>query len=84
MYVVIHHQIQDPKAFWGILEQVPAPPPGLRNIMFFPSMDNASAFCVYEADSVESLRRFIDDGLGASSRNSYYPINAEAALGLPA
>lgn len=83
MYVLIHHQIQDAKAFWETVEQDPTPPAGMKVVTFFPSTDNTAAFCLYEADSTEALRRFVDGALGTSSRNSYYPVNADAAVGLP-
>jgi hypothetical protein len=58
-------------------------PPGILPRQFCPSKDLSAATCVWEADSVDAVRDYIDSMLGDSSDNTYFEINTEYALGVP-
>lgn len=88
MYVLIHHKIKDIEAFWEILEREEkegeAPPAGITPYpVFYPTTDDQNAFCMYKADSLDTLRNYVDSGLGESSENTYFVVNEEVAQGLP-
>jgi hypothetical protein len=86
MYVAIVHQVQDAQAFLSRGEPLDDPsnaPPGVVPRQFCPSKDLSMATCVWEADSLDAVRDYIDSTLGHSSDNTYFEINSEYALGLP-
>ena len=85
MHVVIQHRIKDPDQFFaGDPEEVASGgPPGTRGKQFLVSDDRSSAVCLWEADSVESLREYMDGLTGDSSENTYFEVDSEISMGLP-
>jgi hypothetical protein len=89
MYVSVHHMITDPQK-WGqvthrmmaVVEQGQLPQ-GLKALMFLPGADGRKADCLWEAQSLDTLRNFLDGEIGTAARNDYFQINAAAAFGLP-
>ena len=85
MYIIAQHQISDPQKFWDkakvVLSDLPA---GLKFHQTFPNKDGNFTLCVWEADSVEQLQRWLDDVTRSLSTNTYYEVDAELAMGLPA
>jgi hypothetical protein len=90
MYVSIHHTIKDAQKWDQTVKNITTAmeqgrvPQGLKPLMYLPSVDGRQANCVWEAGSMESLKAFMDRGTGGAAQNEYFPINAQAALGLPA
>ncbi len=89
MYVSVHHTITDPQK-WGqtsqnimALTQQGRLPQGLKGLIFLPSVDGRKADCVWEANSVDTLKNFLERETGTSAKNEYIPIKADAAFGLP-
>ena len=89
MLVSVHHTITDrqkweqiTKSMMTLLEQGRLPQ-GLKGLMYLPAADGAKADCVWEAQSLETLRSFLDREIGTAARNDYFQINTEAAFGLP-
>jgi len=58
-------------------------PKGLNALLFIPSTDSRKAVSVWEADSVENLKRFLEPLSGGAVRAEYFQINPERAYGLP-
>jgi hypothetical protein len=85
MHVVIQHRITDPEQFFaGDPEQVATGgPPGVRGRQFIVSQDKSAAVCLWEADSVESLRDYMDGLTGDSAENTYFEVDGEMSMGLP-
>jgi hypothetical protein len=85
MNVVIQHRIKDPERFFaGDPEEVAnGGPPGVKGRQFFVSQDRSAAVCLWEADSVESLRNYMDGLTGDSAENTYFEVDAEISMGLP-
>ena len=85
MHVVIQHRIRDPEQFFaGDPEQVASGgPPGVKGRQFFVSQDRSEAVCLWEADSVESLRTYMEGLTGDSADNTYFEVDAEISMGLP-
>lgn len=83
MFIAIEHDIHDPARFQQCAEGAMPPPPGLHVHLFLPARDLTRATCLYEAESLERVRAFVDTALGDSSTQSYFPIAEDHALGLP-
>ena len=83
MFIVIDHEIHDAAKFQSRAESAMPPPEGLHVHMFLPAEDLSRATCLYEADSVDPVRRFVDGALGDSATNRYVPIAEAHAMGLP-
>ena len=92
MYVVVYHQFKDPQAAFARGEKLiknEGAPTGVRGLQFYPSREGTAASCLWEADSVEDVRHYVDSTLGDSSDNTCWEVNAEFAfserpLGIPA
>ena len=89
MYVTVHHTITDPKKWeqlskdMGTMVEQGRVPNGLKGLMYLPTVDGRKADCLWEAQSVDALRNFLDRQIGTAARNEYYQINTDAAFGLP-
>ena len=84
MYVVVNHAISDASKFWAAAESVATGlPDGLKVIHTFPSPDGRKAVCVWEADSVESVRRFLDPATAGAARNDYFESPNKEGMAMP-
>jgi hypothetical protein len=89
MYVAIHHSITDPKKWDEVTKKIEPMieqgklPAGLKALSYLPSTDGRRADCLWEVDSLENLKRFLDPETSAAARNEYFQINSELAFGLP-
>ncbi len=85
MHVVVQHQITDPESFFAhsVEEVAQNAPPGVRARQFIVSQDKTAAVCLWEADSVDALRSYMDPLTGAASENTYFEVDAETSVGLP-
>ena len=88
MHVVIRHYVSDPlkwdrstKNIMAMIEQHRLPT-GMKPLEFLPSVDGRNADCVWEADSLGALQKFIERET-AGARNEYFEVKEEAAVGLP-
>jgi hypothetical protein len=52
-------------------------------IQFYPSKDKVDVFCLWETESKDELREYVDATLGDSTKNTYFEVDAEIARGLP-
>jgi hypothetical protein len=89
MHAVIHHYISDPakwdrsvKNIMSMVEQHRLPS-GLKPLEYLPSADGRNADCVWEAESLGALKRFIERETSLAARNEYFEVREEAAIGLP-
>ena len=82
MYVIIEHEISDPRAFWGAADGIDLPDE-LTLHQSLPSKDGTKAICVWEADSLMDVEAFVERAVGAWSRNTYYAVAEDKAFGLP-
>jgi hypothetical protein len=88
MHAVIRHYISDPakwdrsvKNIMSMVEQQRLPR-GFKPLEYLPSVDGRNADCVWEAESLGALQKFMDrETTGA--RNEYFEVKDEAAIGLP-
>ncbi len=89
MYVSVHHIITDTRKWEQITQKMTTAveqgklPQGLKGLMYLPGTDGRKADCLWEAQSVDALKTFLDREIGNAARNEYFQINAHAAFGLP-
>lgn len=85
MYVSVHHTIKDPASFQTRGQQLQGgAPDGLAPLQFLPAVNGQRASCLWEGDSVDTVRDLIDGCLGDSSDQEYFVVAEEYAFGLPA
>jgi hypothetical protein len=82
MYVSVIHTISDPTRFWSAAEESELPG-GVALHTTFPNPDGSKAVCLWEADSVDSVKDVIESTVGEVSSNEYFAVDAEKAQGLP-
>ncbi len=85
MYAVIQHRITDPEKFFsGDPEEVASGgPPGVRGRQFYPSTDRSQAVCLWECESVDQLRDYMESITAGAAENTYFEVSQEYAMGLP-
>jgi hypothetical protein len=83
MYVVVQHRIKDPQAAFSRGEKLvknEGAPAGVRGLQFYPSRDGSAVTCLWESDSVEAVREYVDTTLGEASENTCYELDVEHAF----
>jgi hypothetical protein len=70
-YIVAIHDISDPDRFWGAADPA-AIPPQVTLHATYPRGDGSRAVCLWEADSVDTVRDLIESVAGDSSRNEFF------------
>ncbi len=84
MFIVALHQITNKEAFLEagdtVINNVPV---GLKSLQFFPSADGTQAVCLWEGDSPEAVRDYLEPIIAKSSQNTYYTVDSKIAMGLP-
>jgi hypothetical protein len=91
MYVVVQHRFANPEVAFarGVkLIKNEGAPAGVRGLQFYPARDGSGATCLWEANSVADVQRYVDETLGDASENSSYEVDAEQSfarqpLGIP-
>jgi hypothetical protein len=83
MHVVAIHSISDPDKFWETADES-KPPEGVALHSAFPNEDGSRAVCLWEADSLDTVRQLVEDTVGDVSSNEFFEVNAGNAQGLPA
>ena len=85
MYLVVHHRVidrekflaTDPKDLGGNA------PSGVVVRHFLPATDASAADCLWEAGSLDTLRAYLDPATSGITENTYFEVDARAAMGLP-
>jgi hypothetical protein len=89
MHVFVQHNITDPQKWEQITQKMTKVieesrlPQGLKALMYLPSTDGRKANCLWEAQSVDAVKSFLDREIGSAARNEYFQINSQQAFGLP-
>ena len=83
MFVVVEHTITDADAFFKAAARVAEAPSGIKGLQFFPSISEDRAVCLWQADSIEALKGFLEPLSAQSSHNTYYEVNSTKSMGLP-
>lgn len=85
MYIVVNHHINNPEDFWASAQRnLPnLPEAGVQRVLnIFPNQTMDKATCVWEADSIEDLQRYLQEKLGSASHDACFQINEATAMGL--
>lgn len=81
MKIGVIHEISDAESFY---ERGPAitddAPDEFVIHQFHPAVDGTLATCIWEADSLDDLREFIDSSLGDASEQRYFEVDDAAEL----
>ena len=71
MFIVVQHNITNKDVFFGAGEAVVSDaPPGVKSLQFFPSTNREQAVCLWEGDSINAVRNYLDQKLGGSSQDA--------------
>jgi hypothetical protein len=82
MYIMVQHTISEPAAFWNAADPT-AISPQIKLHHTFPTPDGTRAVCIWEAESVETLRSFLEPATGRMSRNEYFPVENREGFARP-
>ncbi len=82
MYIVVEHEISNPKAFWDMAQSITLPS-HLRLHQTLPNGEGTKAVCLWEAEGVDEVRDFLEIAISKVSRNTYFAVEASNATGLP-
>jgi hypothetical protein len=80
MYVVAIHSISDPRAFWAAQLDLPE---GTTLPTAVPNADGTRGICIFESDSVDTVRNLVESAAGQISKNEYFAVDEQNAKGLP-
>jgi hypothetical protein len=84
MFISVKHTISNPQEFWSTAEKtLPNLPEGIKFHSSFPTADMATAFCLWEVDSLDRFKEYLEEQVGHVSTNDYYVIDEKSAIGLP-
>lgn len=85
MHIVVQHRIIDLDRFSSIdaAEVAGGGGPGLKLRQFLPPQDGSVATCLWQADSTDSLREYLDPATAGVTENTYIEVDEENAIGLP-
>jgi hypothetical protein len=50
---------------------------------FLPARDASAADCLWEVESLDALRDYLDPATRGISENTYFEVDSESAMGLP-
>jgi hypothetical protein len=86
VYFVVHHRVvdrdrflaTDPKDVGGNA------PAGVDVLQFLPARDASAADCLWDAESLDALRDYLDPATRGFCENTYFEVDADHAMGLPA
>ena len=84
LVIAQHTNITDPATFWAKAQSViAAVPAGTKVLSVFPSQDGKTGTCVWEAENVDDLQKFLDKESEGLATNYCYEVNEAVAIGLP-
>lgn len=84
MYVLVHHRVTDPERFWPTAQNaIPNLPPELTLHHTLSASDGDVATCLWEAESVDAVRDFLEPALGEFSSNTYARAENKEGIAVP-
>ena len=85
MYFRVNHTISNPGEFWARAQAaLPNLPEGIKIHGVYPNEGMDISTCIWEAQSEEQIKEYLEANTGDVSNNDYMVINAANAMGLPA
>lgn len=89
MHIGIHHIINDAQKWeqgtQSVMSKVKGGtlPAGVKPVLFIPATNKKTTFCVWEGDSVDAVKKFVESETGTAARNEYFEVDTKNSLGLP-
>ena len=84
MLIIAHHLISNPEKFWNAAkEHTKELPVTLKLHAVYPSTDQKTGTCIWEANSVQDVQQFVDKHTGKFAKNFCYEVNVKESMGLP-
>jgi hypothetical protein len=83
MYIMVQHTISEPAVFWNAVDPRNSLPPQVKLHHTFPTPDGTRAVCIWEAESVNAVRDFVEPLFGKVSRNEYFPVENREGFARP-
>jgi hypothetical protein len=83
MKIGVIHQISDPERAQEQGQTLFEPHEGIQLMQFVPSRDMRNATCIWESDSIDTVRELVDGALGDTSTQTYFEIATDQAVGVP-
>jgi hypothetical protein len=82
MYVVVHHRVTDGEKFLATSPQEIGgnAPTGVQVRHFLPARDASAADCLWEVESLDALRDYLDPATRDISENTYFEVASESAM----
>jgi len=85
MIIVVNHTIFNPENFWSVAQQsLPnLPEAGVKRVLqVMPDPNGTKATCVWEADNIETLDKYLRSKVSNWSKEEYHEVNTGQAMGL--
>jgi hypothetical protein len=82
MYIMVQHTVSEPAVFWNSADPRNLPSQ-VKLHHTFPTPDGTRAVCIWEADSVDVLKGFLEPMLGKASRNEYFQVENREGFARP-
>lgn len=85
MYITAIHDISEPEKFSEVVRSATAAgfPEGIVLHSSYPSVDGTRSTCLWEADTVDTVRGVVEPAVGEFSKNEYFEVSTDLAIGLP-
>ena len=84
MYILVQHIISDPATVWSRAQAAIASLPAHLTLhQSIPTPDGGTAVCVWEADSITTLKTYLDPALGPAAGNTYFEVVNKEGVGIP-
>ena len=83
MFVLVQHTISDPAKFWNSADPRAHLPPTVKLPPSFPTPDGTRAACIWEAESTNAVRDYIEPLFGQVSRNEYFTVENKEGFARP-
>ena len=86
MYVIVQHQVTNPAKFWpaDAAQFSTMPPSHLKLHQTLAGTDGSQAVCVWEGESVDAVRDWLDPATAGASVNAYFAAVNREGIAIPA
>jgi hypothetical protein len=84
VYILVQHTVSDPATVWSRAQQTASSLPAhLKLHHSFPTPDGRRATCIWEAESIDTLKAHLDPALGPGATNEYFEAVNKEGIALP-
>ena len=82
MYIVAQHTLVDWEKATEVGQALFSPPSGITLHYFLPNVEHSKAICLWEADSLDTVKSLVDGTLGSTAHNEFFEVDTTYAWGL--